>query len=185
MFVQRTENISLISDGITQLVSPIWSSRRDAARIKADRAGVLVHEFDEPPSETQADVRRRAQQFLEVLLKDARDSRMMQAATAATEDSGYRDDNTTNTPIALIVSHGGFLHTMLSTVLDLGNNVELPSNCSISIIDVHEGGAAVTANGAAKASGAVTYAPHVLNDSAHMIEAGLSTANRVENFETK
>ena len=174
------------------------SDRRwEARRIKAERAGVPIDDFQEPRSETANDVRERGQEFLKALLEEAREARAQSSSNRDTEkDIGKGATELRSTLVesasspsahlsseemrALIVSHGGFLYEMLANVLGLGKKVGLPSNCSVSIVDVYE--ASARKKGGHKMRQA-SFVPRVINDFAHMVDAGLATANRVENLD--
>lgn len=158
--------------------------RSEARRIKAERAGVPLQDFEEPRAETATDVRRRAQKFLHTLLTKAREARSINRSrreAGGDACSLYPLSQTKEEMIALLVSHGGFLYEMLSNVLGLGDKVGRPSNCSVTIVDVYDG-----PGGGQKGVGAdsrVSFVPRVINDFSHMEEAGLATANRVENLD--
>lgn len=143
-------------------------------------------------------MRERGQQFLEALLEEAREARARSSSNCDTgkdiRTGGATERHSTSvasasSPIAhlsseemraLIVSHGGFLYEMLANVLGLGKKVGLPSNCSVSVVDVYE--SSVREKGGQEMRRA-SFVPRVINDFAHMVDAGLATANRVENLD--
>lgn len=154
------------------------SSRSEARRIKAERANVPLQDFKEPRPETAYDVRERGRQFLKTLLKEAREARVLNSSSNGGRGEPVGQSN--EEVRALIVSHGGFLYEMLANVLGLGEKVGLPSNCAVSIVEVHENeGYQERGDGEPQWS----FVPRVINDFAHMVEAGLATANRVENLD--
>lgn len=156
----------------TTFVSAWVHCRSEARRIKAKRANVKLQDFQEPRAETANDVRERGRQFLKELLREAREARGGETlSTVGQSNEEIR---------ALIVSHGGFLYEMLANVLGLGDKVGLPSNCAVSIVEVHESEGDGERGGGERQ---VSFVPRVINDFAHMVEADLATANRVENLD--
>ena len=161
--------------------------RPEARRIKAEKAGVPLEDFEEPRRESLTEVEQRARQFVDALVADADGDTFMQREAAdargretegrATDGSGTEKEEGGGADgccerLALVVSHGGLLNVMMSVVMGL-EEVGFMGNCSVAVVEVFE-----------KEEGGFSFVSGVLNDDSHVEAAGLSADGAgVENFE--
>jgi broad specificity phosphatase PhoE len=156
--VQLTPLLREFNLGVLETL-PRSTSRRAAIAIKAAKAGVAVADYAVPPSENMADIVSRAQQFLQLLVDSAR-------SVAASQQQQQQ------TLLCLAVSHGGFIHAVLTVVMGVQELKSL-GNCSLSIVDIFE---------TDEANGAVVYKPKLVNDTSHLDALGISSSMAVENL---
>lgn len=110
-----------------------------------------------------------------------------QGGTEHSSIGGWEGDE--DVRLVLLVSHGGLLHVMLSSVMDLGEEIGFMNNCAVAMVDVffeeeeeEDGGGSGSGSGGG-GRGRVSYVQRFLNDDSHMEAAGLAPAGRdVENF---
>ncbi|CAM9303586.1 unnamed protein product, partial [Scytosiphon promiscuus] len=134
-------------------------------RIKAEQAGVVPEDYVECLRESPADVKQRAQQFLDVLIEDAlraeagtmEEGRGEGGGEATAPDAEHGEDG--NPRLVLVVSHGGILNVMMLAVMRL-KRAEIMDNGAVAVVDVYG------------RQGWVRYAPRTLNDSSHVDQAG-------------
>lgn len=135
-----------------------------------------LEDFVEPQRETKSDVEKRAQQFLDALIADAAKDASREregGASVGGGDGQERGDseNENERRIALVVSHGGLLNVMLSTVMEFGCDIGFMNNCAVATVEVFE-----------KEGAGVSFVSRGLNDDSHMVAAGLGAGKHVENF---
>ncbi|KAG5191431.1 histidine phosphatase superfamily [Tribonema minus] len=199
---------------------PRGTGRQRALAIKAERAGVPLAQYAPPPSETMGDLTRRAASFCALLIDAARAQRSAGAAAApatappspSAHEDGAPDAAAAATaaaatavasaaaaaaaPVYLAVSHGGFMHALLTSIMGV-EGVRSLGNCCVCEVDVLEeqrpgataegnsgGGELCGGGGGGKrgGGGAVLYAPRRINDTRHLDAAGLQSSMVVENL---
>lgn len=137
-----------------------------------------LEDFVEPRREATPDVQKRAQQFLDALIADAaKDAcRAREAGAVAGGDSNMDGGGSASEDgherIALVVSHGGLLHVMMSLVMGFGRDIGFMGNCAVATVEVLE-----------EEGGGVSFVPRDLNDDSHTDAAeGVGVDKHIENF---
>ncbi|CAM9303514.1 unnamed protein product, partial [Scytosiphon promiscuus] len=156
---------------------PRGTSRSEAHRIRAAEAGVPPEDYVESLRESEADVQKRAQQFLDTLIADAVGveaegdggdvGRSDHAGGSTNAAVSAAEDGDSDARLVLIVSHGGILNIMMLIVMGL-REAEVMGNCAVSVVDVYE-----EENG-------VRYVARTLNDVSHFEKSELPTAGEID-----
>lgn len=134
-------------------------------------------DYVESLRESQSDVQKRAQQFLDTLIADAVRAeveggeggfdRSDGAAESTDAAVSAAEDGDSNARLVLVVSHGGMLNVMMLVVMGF-TEAEIMGNCAVAVVDVYE-----EENG-------VRYVARTLNDVSHFEKSDLPTAGELE-----